>query len=98
MRTQTPLPPCPKQVASPHARRRPLLPPSYLHFSPISNLSYFLVCVAFAPACCAQTRVGGYVTLQRAIVLDTLGYRDEAQKLYKQVRGHAVSEVSESGA
>eukprot|EP00967_Tisochrysis_lutea_P127471 scaffold216875_cov18-Tisochrysis_lutea.AAC.1 len=39
-----------------------------------------------------QTRVGGYVTLQRALVLDSLGNRDEAQKLYKQVRGHAVTE------
>jgi len=41
-----------------------------------------------------RTRVGGYVTLQRALVLDSLGNRDEAQKLYKQVRGHAVTEVA----
>ncbi|KAF5834031.1 hypothetical protein DUNSADRAFT_9470 [Dunaliella salina] len=41
-----------------------------------------------------RTKVGGFVTLQRALVLDSLGNRDEAQKLYKQVRGHAVTEVS----
>ena len=30
-------------------------------------------------------------TLQKAIVLDSLGYSDDAKKLYKQLRGHAVA-------
>ena len=38
-----------------------------------------------------RTKVGGMATLQKAIVLDSLGYSDDAKKLYKQLRGHAVA-------
>ena len=36
-------------------------------------------------------QVGGMATLQKAIVLDSLGYSEDAKKLYKQLRGHAVA-------
>lgn len=38
-----------------------------------------------------RTKVGGMATLQKAIVLDSLGYSDDAKKLYKQLRGHVVA-------
>ena len=38
-----------------------------------------------------KTKVGGMATLQKAIVLDSLGYSEEAKKLYKTLRGHGVA-------
>ncbi|GAX77168.1 hypothetical protein CEUSTIGMA_g4613.t1 [Chlamydomonas eustigma] len=41
-----------------------------------------------------RTKVGGMATLQKAIILDSNGESDEARKLYKQLRGHAVASVA----
>ena len=38
-----------------------------------------------------KTKVGGMATLQKAIVLDSLGYSEDAKKLYKSLRGHGVA-------
>ena len=39
------------------------------------------------------TQVGGVATLQKAVILDSLGYSDEAKKLYQKCQGHAVPSV-----
>ncbi|KAG2493228.1 hypothetical protein HYH03_008644 [Edaphochlamys debaryana] len=41
-----------------------------------------------------KTKYGGLATLQKAIVLDSVGRSEEAQKLYKTIAGHAVAQVS----
>ncbi len=41
-----------------------------------------------------KTKYGGMATLQKAIVLDSLGYAEDAKKLYRQLRGHAVAYVA----
>ena len=38
-----------------------------------------------------KTKVGGMATLQKAIVLDSLGFSEDAKKLYKSLRGHGVA-------
>lgn len=40
-----------------------------------------------------KTRIGGLSTLQAAICYDTLGNAQQAQALYKRLRGHPNSEV-----
>eukprot|EP00955_Chlamydomonas_euryale_P095308 364930-Chlamydomonas_euryale.AAC.17 len=37
-----------------------------------------------------RTKVGGYAVLQKAITLDSLGYSEDAKKLYRSLRGHAI--------
>ncbi|KAG2427366.1 hypothetical protein HXX76_012559 [Chlamydomonas incerta] len=41
-----------------------------------------------------KTKYGGLATLQKAIVLDSVGKHEAAQKLYKSIANHAVAQVS----
>lgn len=41
-----------------------------------------------------RTRIGGLATLQKAVVLDSMGYNEEAKGLYKKLKGHAVTSVA----
>lgn len=41
-----------------------------------------------------QSRVGGLAGLQAAVILDSQGESEAAQKLYRQLQGHAVAHVS----
>ncbi|GLC39268.1 hypothetical protein PLESTB_001649300 [Pleodorina starrii] len=41
-----------------------------------------------------KTKYGGLATLQKAIVLDSVGQSDAAQKLYKSIANHGVAQVS----
>ena len=41
-----------------------------------------------------RTAVGGKATLQKAVILDSTGNSEEAKKLYKNIRGHAVAAVA----
>ncbi|KAG2424490.1 hypothetical protein HYH02_015163 [Chlamydomonas schloesseri] len=47
--------------------------------------------VALVPV---KTKYGGLATLQKAIVLDSVGNHEAAQKLYKSIANHAVAQVS----
>ena len=41
-----------------------------------------------------KSRLGGLATLQSALILDSLGQSKEAEKLYRRIQGHPVSEVA----
>eukprot|EP00199_Chlamydomonas_sp_CCMP681_P000640 CAMPEP_0119109350 /NCGR_PEP_ID=MMETSP1180-20130426/17859_1 /TAXON_ID=3052 ORGANISM="Chlamydomonas cf sp, Strain CCMP681" /NCGR_SAMPLE_ID=MMETSP1180 /ASSEMBLY_ACC=CAM_ASM_000741 /LENGTH=461 /DNA_ID=CAMNT_0007095093 /DNA_START=17 /DNA_END=1402 /DNA_ORIENTATION=+ len=41
-----------------------------------------------------KSRVGGLAGLSKGVILDSQGYSEEAQKLYKQLQGHALPAVS----
>jgi len=41
-----------------------------------------------------KSKYGGLAGLQKAVVLDSMGENEAAQKLYKQLQGHAVTSVS----
>ncbi|GIL82116.1 hypothetical protein Vretimale_7120 [Volvox reticuliferus] len=41
-----------------------------------------------------KTKYGGFATLQKAIVLDSVGKNEAAQKLYKSIANHGVAQIS----
>jgi hypothetical protein len=50
--------------------------------------------LAALPLLTPQSRVGGLAGLQVAIILDSTGNGEAAQKLYRQLQGHAVAAVA----
>lgn len=52
---------------------------------------YFIRALDLVPV---RTAVGGKATLQKAVILDSTGNSEEAKKLYKNLRGHAVAAVA----